>query len=305
MKRIAGYFLLVVLLAPLVQAAGPLAFLAKDLVKGIVRSFLEGQVNQMLATAGPCGLPLTGPGGVDLAGMLRGGGMPGVGSMPGAGSMRVPGAGGAAGMAGIAGMLGGGAMPGVGSIPGAALPPGMSDVMKDQMAQSQAMMAKEQAERGANTQDRESRGTPGAVPDVATAMQALQSGPPLSSAEVDELGTLMERMATAMPSAAAKCKPGELKAALQMASNSPMGGGVLRMMLGSMRDLQRQLDEARDTFAKMPEQDRIEYVETMAAEFRGWDKDNKQALLGMVETNFLGLPDTMKTQLLARLKQAS
>jgi hypothetical protein len=54
----------------------------------------------------------------------------------------------------------------------------------------------------------------------------------------------------------------------------------------------------------MPEAERSEYVETMAAEFRGWDKDNKQALLGMVETNFLGMPDTMKTQLLARLKQA-
>ena len=76
------------------------------------------------------------------------------------------------------------------------------------------------------------------------------------------------------------------------------------MMLGSMRDMQKKLDEARATFAKMPEAERIEYVETMAAEFRGWDKDNKQALLGMVETNFLGMPDTMKTQLLARLKQA-
>ena len=76
------------------------------------------------------------------------------------------------------------------------------------------------------------------------------------------------------------------------------------MMLGSMRQMQQQLDEARDTFAKMPEPERSEYVETMAAEFRGWDKDNKQALLEMVESNFLGMPDTMKTQLLARLKQA-
>src|SRR3989344_4184302 len=80
-------------------------------------------------------------------------------------------------------------------------------------------------------------------------------------------------------------------------------GGVLRMMLGSMRDMQKKLDEARDTFAKMPEAERSEYVETMAAEFRGWDKDNKQALLGMVKTNFLGMPDTMKTHLPARLKQ--
>jgi hypothetical protein len=68
--------------------------------------------------------------------------------------------------------------------------------------------------------------------------------------------------------------------------------------------MQKNLDEARDTFAKMPEPERSEYVETMAAEFRGWDKENRQALLGMVETNFLGMPDTMKTQLLTRLKQS-
>ena len=67
--------------------------------------------------------------------------------------------------------------------------------------------------------------------------------------------------------------------------------------------MQRKLDEAQATFARMSEQERGEYVETMATEFRGWDKQNRQALLGMVETNFLGMPDTMQTQLLARLKQ--
>jgi len=296
MKRIAGYFLWVTLLSLPAQAIGPLAFIAKDLVKGIVRSFVEGQIDKMLASAGPCGLPIAGPGAGGLAGMLGGrGAMPGLSSMRGAGKMPLSGAAGAA-----KGTLP--SMPGVGG--GMAIPPGMEGMMKEQMAQAQAMMAKEQAEHGADVQDKESPGSPGAVPDMATAMQAMQDSPPLTSAEVDELATLLERMATAMPSAAPQCKPGELKTVLQQASDSPMGGGVLRMMLGSMRDMQKNLDEARATFAKMPEAERSEYVETMAAEFRGWDKDNKQALLGMVETNFLGMPDTMKTQLLARLKQA-
>ncbi|OGI53725.1 MAG: hypothetical protein A3D32_07955 [Candidatus Muproteobacteria bacterium RIFCSPHIGHO2_02_FULL_60_13] len=299
MKRIAGYFLWVTLLSLPAQAIGPLAFIAKDLVKGIVRSFVEGQIDKMLASAGPCGLPIAGPGAGGLAGMLGGrGAMPGLSSMRGAGKMPLSGAAGAA-----KGTLP--SMPGVGG--GMAIPPGMEGMMKEQMAQAQAMMAKEQAEHGADVQDKESPGSPGAVPDMATAMQAMQAmqdSPPLTSAEVDELATLLERMATAMPSAAPQCKPGELKTVLQQASDSPMGGGVLRMMLGSMRDMQKNLDEARATFAKMPEAERSEYVETMAAEFRGWDKDNKQALLGMVKTNFLGMPDTMKTQLLARLKQA-
>ena len=296
MKRIAGYFLWVTLLSLPAQAIGPLAFIAKDLVKGIVRSFVEGQIDKMLASAGPCGLPIAGPGAGGLAGMLGGrGAMPGLSSMRGAGKMPLSGAAGAA-----KGTLP--SMPGVGG--GMAIPPGMEGMMKEQMAQAQAMMAKEQAEHGADVQDKESPGSPGAVPDMATAMQAMQDSPPLTSAEVDELATLLERMATAMPSAVPQCKPGELKTVLQQASDSPMGGGVLRMMLGSMRDMQKNLDEARATFAKMPEAERSEYVETMAAEFRGWDKDNKQALLGMVKTNFLGMPDTMKTQLLARLKQA-
>ena len=296
MKRIAGYFLLVILLSLPAQAIGPLAFLAKDLVKGIVRSFVEGQIDKMLASAGPCGLPIAGPGAGGLAGMLGGrGAMPGLSSMRGAGRMSLSGAAGAA-----KGALP--SMPGMGG--GAAMPPGMEGMMKDQMAQAQAMMAKEQAKHGADVEDKESLGKPGAMPDMATVMQAMQEGEPLTSAEVDELGTLLERMSTAMPSATPQCKPGELKTVLQQASDSPMTGGMLRMMLEPMRDMQKKLDEARDTFAKMPEAERGEYVETMAAEFRGWDKDNKQALLGMVETNFLGMPDTMKTQLLARLKQA-
>lgn len=295
MKRIAGYFLLLILLSLPAQAIGPLAFLAKDLVKGIVRSFVEGQIEKMLASAGPCGLPIAGPGAGGLAGMLGGRGtMPGVSSMPGAGKMPLTGAAGAAK----------GALPSMPGMDGVmAIPPGMEGMMKDQMAQAQAMMAKEQAEQGADVQDKEGLGSPGAAPDMAAAMQAMQDGEPLTRAEVDELATLLERMSTAMPSAAPQCKPGELKTVLQQASDSPMTGGVLRMMLGSMRDMQKKLDEARATFAKMPEAERGEYVETMAAEFRGWDKENKQALLGMVETNFLGMPDTMKMQLLARLKQ--
>ncbi|MCR4302744.1 MAG: hypothetical protein NUV63_00765, partial [Gallionella sp.] len=192
MKRIAGYFLLVILLSLPVQAVGPLAFLAKDLVKSIVKSFVEGQIDKMLASAGPCGLPITGPGGTSIAGMLSGrGAMPGLQSIPGGG--KTP-------LSGVAGAAQGAfpSMPGMGG--GMAMPPGMEGLMKDQMAQAQAMMAKEQAKHGADVQDKEGLGSPGAMPDMAKTMQAMQEGPPLTSAEVDELATLLERMSTAMPS---------------------------------------------------------------------------------------------------------
>lgn len=290
MKRITHCILLVTLFALPAYAAGPLAFLAKDLVTGIVRSFVEGQYHQALATAGPCGTPLAPPGAAGLAGMWGGrGAMPGVPSLAGVGGMRA----GKSGIPSVPGAAGGGATP----------PPGMSEMMNDQMAQAQAMMAKEQA-RGANAVPGKD-GVPAAVPDMAAMMQTLQQGEPLSNAEVDELATLLERTAKAVPSAAPKCAPGDMKLVLQTAAGSPMGGGILRMMLGSMRDMQRKLDEARATFARMSEPERNQYVETMAAEFRGWPKESQQALLGMVETNFLGMPDAMKTQLLARLKQAA
>lgn len=283
MKRIGACLLLLILFSLPVQAIGPLAFMAKDLVKSIVQNFVEGQVDKMLASGGPCGLPLGGPGVSGLANMARGrGGMPGTGAAGAAKS----------------------ALPSMTGMPGGmTIPPGMEGMMKDQMAQAQAMMAKEQAKRGANPGDKENLGQPGTMPDMAKAMKAMQEGPPLTSAEVDELATLLERMSTAMPSAVPQCKPGELKTVLHQAADSPMSGGMLRMMLEPMRDMQKKLDEARATFAKMPEAERNEYVETMAAEFRGWDKENKKAMLGMVETNFLGMPETMKTQLLARLQQ--
>src|SRR3989304_1612655 len=185
MKRIAGYFLWVTLLSLPAQAIGPLAFIAKDLVKGIVRSCVEGQIDKMLASAGPCGLPIAGPGAGGLAGMLGGrGAMPGLSSMRGAGKMPPSGAAGAA-----RGTLP--SIPGMGG--GMAIPPGMEGMMKEQMAQAQGMMAKEKAEQGPDVQDKQGIGSPSAMPDMAAAMQAMQEGEPLTSAEVDELATPLER----------------------------------------------------------------------------------------------------------------
>ena len=321
MKRIAGWVLLLALLSFPAQAVLPLAFFAKEIVKSIVKDFLESQLNQMLAKAGPCGIPIADAGGLaSLAGMLtgRGGGIGGLPSIPGIGGMpAIPGIGAAAkgALPGVPGLTGGGAalanlpmgamnpemaalMSRMGGMPGmgaAGMPPGMADMMKSQMAQMEAS-AKEQGKEGGD-------GRASNAPDMAKMIQAMQDSTPLSAAEADELGTIMERMATAMPSAAQQCKPGELKIVMQTASNTPMGGGVMRMMLTSMREAQQKLDEARSTFAAMSEAERADYVELMATEYRGWDKENRQAMLGMMETNFLGMPESLKTQLVARLKQ--
>lgn len=70
MKRLALCALLAALLAAPAVAVGPLAMLAKEMIKGIVRQFVENRMNQMLSTAGPCGMPIAQPGAMaGLAGL--------------------------------------------------------------------------------------------------------------------------------------------------------------------------------------------------------------------------------------------
>jgi hypothetical protein len=142
-----------------------------------------------------------------------------------------------------------------------------------------------------------------APPDLGELTQQLQDSTPLTSAELEELGGLMERLATAMPSKANPCKPGELTQVLHSAADVPMGSGMLRMMLQPMRDMALSVDEANDRLTQMSATESAEYVAQMAGESRGWDAENREAFIGMAETNFLGMPAPMRAQLLARLKQ--
>ena len=73
MKRIALCTIVAASVCVPAYAAGPLASLAKDMVKSIVGSFVRSGYDKMLAAAGPCGVPLAPPGGGAIAGMLGGG----------------------------------------------------------------------------------------------------------------------------------------------------------------------------------------------------------------------------------------
>lgn len=261
MKRLAGYVLLGALITLPAHAVLPMAFFAKDLVKGIVRNFVDGQLNSMMETTGPCGMTVARPG-MGAVNTIK----------QGAAAARSPGT-----------AMAGGAMPSM---------PGMGTGMSD--AQMKDMMARVPGGQGM-------QGGMAGLPPEAMAMMKDQT--PLSKAEAEELGTLMENMSAAAPSMANKCKPGEMKQMVEMSANTPGASGPMRMMLTSLRKAQAQIDEARATFAKMSDAERSDYVETMAAEYRGWDAENKKAFLGMIQTNFLGMPETMRTQLLARLKQ--
>ena len=306
MKRTAVCILTLMTLVLPAQAQAPVVMIAKELVKGIIQSFVQDRLISMLSTMGPCGMPLGPTGGLaTLAGLLGGGGLPGVGALAG-----MPGLPGMPGMPAMPALTGAGSLGSVagigtaGSIVGAA---GASAQVAGVRARVEALQREQMAqlpppEPGDDPTEAEEadESTP---PDIAQLTQSLQEATPLSSAELDELGGLMERLATAMPSKANPCKPGELTQVLHSAADVPMGSGMLRMMLQPMRDMAMSVDDAHTRFGQMSATESAEYVALMADESRGWDAENRKAFIGMVETNFLGMPAPMQAQLLARLRR--
>ena len=306
MKRRAVWALLIVTLVLPAQAQAPVVFLAREIVKGIIKSFVQDRLMSMLSTMGPCGTPLGPTGGLaTLAGLLGGGGgggIPGLGAMSG-----MPGIPGMSAMPDLSALAGAGSLQGLGaagSIVGAAS--GAA-----QIAGVQAKMEKMQREQLAKLpppepdgESPDSAGLDATAPtDIAQLTQQLQDAEPLSSAEIDELAALMERLSAAVPSKANPCKPGELTQVLHSAADMPMVGGTLRMMLQPMRDMETSVAQAHDRFATMSAAESAEYIDLMAEESRGWDAENRKAFIGMAETNFLGMPAPMQAQLLARLKR--
>jgi len=297
MKRLAVCVLLMATLGLPVQAQAPVVMLARELVKGIIETFVKDGLINMLSTMGPCGMPLGPSGGLaTLAGLLGGGGIASVAGMPGMPGLSVlTGTGGVGSLSavGAAGQL-------AGMTGGAVQMAGIQASMEKRLREQTAQLPPPEA----NGETTEADGADGAAPpDIAQLTQDMQEATPLSGAELDELGGLMERLAAAMPSKANPCKPGELTQVLHSAADMPMGSGMLRMMLQPMRDMDASVAEAHDRFARMSATESAEYVALMADESRGWDAENRKALLGMAETNFLGMPEPMQAQLLARLRQ--
>ncbi len=301
MRRKAACLLLMMTLAVPAQAQTPVVFLAREIIKSIVETFVKDKLISMLSTMGPCGLPLGPSGGLaTLAGLLGGGGgLAGLPSMPGMPSLSA--LAGGAGMGSLQGIGAAGQIAGMagGAAQLAGMQAGIEKMLREQTAQLPTADADGETGEAGEAGDAEVA----APPDIAQLTQEMQDATPLSSAEIDELGGLMERLSAAMPSRANPCKPGELTQVLHSTADVPMGSGMLRMMLQPMRDMGKSVAEAHDRFALMSDSESVEYVALMADEARGWDEENRKAFAGMVETNFLGMPQPMRAQLLARLRQ--
>ena len=271
---------IVILLSAPVQAALPLAILAKQIVQSVVKDFMKSQLNSMVReTLGPC------------KSMLADRGMGAMGTIQGliSGGASVPSmlAGGMPGMPGSSGMSGG--MPAgmdeamrarmMGSMP--AMPAGMLDMP----GMDPAMRAQIMQMMG---------GTPGGMPGMASA-------PPLSSAEVDELVTRLAAFSKAMPDNPLPCSPEELKLVFNTSASTPMMSGPFRMMLTAFRGMDERLKELEETFAKMSSAEQAEAVDLMLADVKSMSAQDRKQFASFLQSDLIPLPAAVREQIRLRL----
>ena len=311
MRRLVIVLALGLGLALPAEAVAPLVLLAHKMVRQIVQDVVKNMARNLLAeAAGPCKTAIA-EGGVGSARTLTGlaGGrsavpsVPGMPSVPGLPQMAgtpsvpavpfLPGTGTIGAGVSMAARTGGVGIPTVSSpdqLPSLAggMPGGMPPQFADQMARAQAAR-----DRGGQMPSTEQ------MNGYMQQMQQAMAQGPLSAAEADELADTMLEFAKVFPDQL-KCTPEETSAMIKATAVTPMGG-ILRPVLDSLRQTKQRLAEAREAFAKMSPEERSEYVQTMAADIRGYDAQNKAVFLKMIDANFFGMPEDMRAQLKALL----
>jgi hypothetical protein len=81
----------------------------------------------------------------------------------------------------------------------------------------------------------------------------------------------------------------------------PMSAGPVRMTLRSFRELDKQMNEARRTFAAMTPEDRNEFVREMWDQIEDGQEADRQAFASLVRANPLDMPTLLRDNLLKRL----
>jgi hypothetical protein len=136
--------------------------------------------------------------------------------------------------------------------------------------------------------------------DAEEMVAMLRESKPLSSAEVDEFVAIYERFSKIVPDSA-QCSPESLRRVLAPAMVMPMTAGPVRMMLRSFRELDREMSEARRTFAAMTPEDRADFVRQMSDQIEDWSEVDRQAFASLLRANPFDMPPPLRDDLLKRL----
>lgn len=162
-----------------------------------------------------------------------------------------------------------------------------------------------------------SRGMP-AMPagdaDQMAAIQQMMAAKPLDAAELDDLTRTLERFGKV----ADAIEPGtgcsaddyrRLFTRMSIMGADPrlggmmasMTGGMLRMLYTSFKQMEQSTAEAEQTFRQMSPEDRVAYVDTMAAEWKNRPPEEVRASLAMLDAGLLGVPEDIRVALRDRL----
>ena len=328
------------LVSPPAPAVGPLVLIAKQIVQGFVKDFVEQRIDQAIrASFGPCKADLAEAAVAtrrNLTGAIGGGGVPGLGALGALGGsgaagtalragMPMPGGGlGSAGMSGAALQAMTGGVPGgsAAALGAVALPGSSAAALGALAAQAGTTMPAIGAGGGAallSTMPGAATalgptGAPGGAggADMANAMAMLQqmmSAPPLTDPEFDDFVRRLERFGKVAES----IEPGiacsaddyrRMLGTIRVAGGpmSGMGGGMLRFMHSQLLEAEQRLAETATMFEQMSPADRADTVESLAADLRSGPPEGRRATLAMMDAGMLRMPPDMAAALRARLQ---
>jgi len=291
-------------------AVGPLVLIAKQIVQGMVKNFIEQRIDQAIrATFGPCKADLAEAAVAtrrSLSGAIGGGGVPGLGALGALGGL---GTAGAALRAGVPGQGAGLANAGAAAAALQATSGGIPGATAATLGGGAAML---QTMPGAAN----ALGSMGALGagggDMAGAMAMLQqmmSAPPLTDAEFDDFVRRLERFGKVAESIepGIACSADDYRRMLgtvRVAGGpmSGMGGGMLRLMHTQLLDAERRLAETATMFEQMAPEDRADMVESLATDLRSGPPEGRRATLAMIDAGMLRMPPEMAAALRARLQ---
>ena len=307
-------------------AVGPLVLIAKQIVQGMVKDFIEQRIDQAIrATFGPCKADLAEAAVAtrrSLSGAIGGGGVPGLGALGALGGL---GTAGAALRAGVPGQGAGLANAGAAAAALQATSGGISGATAATLGAAAPLSGAGAAVIGAGGGAAMLQTMPGAANalgsmgalgagggDMAGAMAMLQqmmSAPPLTDAEFDDFVRRLERFGKVAESIepGIACSADDYRRMLgtvRVAGGpmSGMGGGMLRLMHTQLLDAERRLAETATMFEQMAPEDRADMVESLATDLRSGPPEGRRATLAMMDAGMLRMPPEMAAALRARLQ---
>jgi len=307
-------------------AVGPLVLIAKQIVQGMVKDFIEQRIDQAIrATFGPCKADLAEAAVAtrrSLSGAIGGGGVPGLGALGALGGL---GTAGAALRAGVPGQGAGLANAGAAAAALQATSGGIPGATAATLGAAAPLSGAGAAVIGAGGGAAMLQTMPGAANalgsmgalgagggDMAGAMAMLQqmmSAPPLTDAEFDDVVRRLERFGKVAESIepGIACSADDYRRMLgtvRVAGGpmSGMGGGMLRLMHTQLLDAERRLAETATMFEQMAPEDRADMVESLATDLRSGPPEGRRATLAMIDAGMLRMPPEMAAALRARLQ---